>query len=112
MSDHSPEPWVQYACEVFESDSNEELVAPVADCDSSSNGIPEKTKLANARRIVACVNACKGVSTTSLIRASRGEVLVVLGRSDSVAKALREGKDQQIVACPGPAERLPDHDDS
>ena len=59
---HTPEPWKvnQDGCgDLFISGSNAEHVT---DC----GGVDDDTFIANARRIVACVNACKGLSTERL----------------------------------------------
>ncbi len=37
----------------------------------------------NAARIVACVNACKGVSNETLRAVARGEAIVILGQQQS-----------------------------
>lgn len=57
---HTPGPWVASRCENEKEwgiDSGEWGIATCADCPG--DGTPE----ANARRIVACVNACEGSST-------------------------------------------------
>lgn len=38
----------------------------IAECDSSIDDVPRSVGEANARRIVACVNACEGISTADL----------------------------------------------
>lgn len=38
----------------------------IAECDSSIDDVPRSVGEANARRIVACVNECEGISTADL----------------------------------------------
>ena len=59
---HTPEPWwVTPSGIVLAHDSNAE---PIATCDPS--GATAAELKANARRIVACVNACEGLTTEAL----------------------------------------------
>ncbi len=63
MSEHTPEPW-----EITDGYWVEADEARVASCLSSSlkSGSRELPAEANARRIVACVNALAGISTETL----------------------------------------------
>jgi hypothetical protein len=72
---HTPEPWAQ--------DSNE-LFAVTADKDGlivAETEIHDRTDeecYANARRIVAAVNACEGISTEALEQGAIAELLLQL----------------------------------
>ena len=62
-TEHSPEPWEAQCFDTLGADNvrslgNGCLVALVVSTNSS--------KAANARRIAACVNACKGIATEHL----------------------------------------------
>lgn len=65
---HTPEPWLLSDCDVppriycnHEGRGDEPMIAILDDGTSASLGVSEAE--ANARRIVACVNACAGVPT-------------------------------------------------
>lgn len=64
-TDHTPEPWLyhRYNHNDFSIEKDEAgLVANIADLKDNSPLVNE----ANARRIVACVNYCAGISTEEL----------------------------------------------
>lgn len=63
MSEHTPEPWQSCLGQEI-TDSHEITVADVF-------GTTDKLREANTRRIVACVNACEGISTEAL----EGEII-------------------------------------
>ena len=70
MTEHTPEPWGLFSRHgttaiVDVDDANKEIVAWMG-FDRSE--IPKRVHKANARRIVACVNACKGMTTEELER--------------------------------------------
>ena len=69
MSEHTPEPW---ACRLFEHSKGDDYhiyavnnMKSIVFFDGSG-----KEKEANARRIVACVNNCEGISTETLEKGS------------------------------------------
>lgn len=63
MSEHTKEPWVSTGRYIGVPNHK----SYIAECrDQNGNWTNELMPLANGRRIVACVNACKGVSTESL----------------------------------------------
>jgi len=68
MSEHTPEPW--FAEEYFDKNHDRFLFDIRAENEEivGSEGLwtSESSDRANARRIVACVNACKGISTDRL----------------------------------------------
>lgn len=65
MSGHSPEPWVVRFSTVVYSKSGT-TVAHVAVRGHGEALVSDEEVKANARRIVACVNACAGMSTEDL----------------------------------------------
>lgn len=64
---HTKEPWVEIEteCDVIEitNDERNGLVVPIAKVSTGFNGQVGIEQEANARRIVACVNACEGIPT-------------------------------------------------
>lgn len=65
MSEHSPEPWFKDLTYIY--DDNENPVGPIL----SSNGDYSEQ---DARRIVACVNACKGIETEAIEGLAEGTI--------------------------------------
>ena len=67
---HTKEPWVEIEteCDVIEitNDERNGLVVPIAKVSTGFNGQVGIEQEANARRIVACVNACEGIPTCVL----------------------------------------------
>ena len=63
---HTAEPWVvgRKVGRLIYSDGI--AGCAIAECDGSVDGMDRATELANARRIVACVNACTGTDTSKL----------------------------------------------
>lgn len=63
MADHTKEPWLCDKRTVYALNKNgfDIFSAVVQDCRTSNSEMEE-----NARRIVACVNACEGISTENL----------------------------------------------
>ena len=59
---HTKEPW--HVCDGLISSEKKEAIALVE--HSGMNGPVSPTGSANARRIVACVNACSGIETELL----------------------------------------------
>ncbi len=74
---HTPEPWT----------SNDQAIVQdrhgriIADCEiiavSGHSGTPEE-EVANARRIVTCINACQGISTEALEQGILGQLRLTL----------------------------------
>ena len=62
MSEHTKEPWAAVDGIIYPSNGLESGEAWIADLRSASNS------KANERRIVACVNACVGLTTVALER--------------------------------------------
>lgn len=56
MSKHTPEPWDDFAFEIYDAEKN-----IIADCGYSDDVWGKTQCKANAARIVACVNACAGI---------------------------------------------------
>ena len=78
--EHTPEPWkLNYlgscAAGVGIETEDDEVVSVTC---SSCQGDDERLSAANARRIVACVNACAGISTEALECRANGEVKAAL----------------------------------
>jgi hypothetical protein len=82
MSEHTPEPW-----SVYEGENIHGVL------DSEGKHLAEMwqrkqyNSLANARRIVACVNACEGISTETLEKVKLADV-------GDIQDALRDCLDQ------------------
>lgn len=80
---HSPEPWGLHdrghesptICREIDEHTCHEI-AVLTGCQ----GMSREELLANGDRIVACVNACAGVSTETLIRVANRETNVVIGQ--------------------------------
>lgn len=62
---------------------------PVAFCDSMSES-PSGTDAANARRIVACVNACEGIATGDLVALGDTGILAKANQNADVVKGQRD----------------------
>ena len=67
---HTLEPWLAQHSQICKGS------LAVSDCFRAEDGSPE----ANARRIVACVNACVGFSTTELENKSRMQLMQALAK--------------------------------
>jgi hypothetical protein len=67
MTEHTKEPWVVRELELYEGGSGIEIVgADGYDVANNQTYYPKAITEANARRIVAAVNACAGISTEQL----------------------------------------------
>ncbi|HWG42673.1 MAG TPA: hypothetical protein VN688_07795 [Gemmataceae bacterium] len=81
-SAHAPEPWEHHGnCLIYgqcSGDDDDDEAPFVADVCNNPNVYTEQER-ANARRIVAAVNACKGISTEALERGVITELRHVLG---------------------------------
>lgn len=73
MANHTPEPWTVCPAGDGENDSD---VAEIHDGFGRTATVygDEGQDVANAARIVACVNACVGIPTEALQRGALGEV--------------------------------------
>ena len=70
MSDHTAEPWV------VDRQSGLIYAFGLEVCDPRSRNYGDHRVVeANARRIVACINACKGISTDELEALKPGDLL-------------------------------------
>ena len=67
MANHTPEPWKTDELEIFIFGNDGNLTATPFMCA----GRPSETANANARRIVACVNACAGIPTEDLEKVNK-----------------------------------------
>lgn len=86
---HTPGPW---AVETGAFDDAHHCYTPVVTAEARDIATLETAHgdaLANARRIVACVNACEGISTETLEAVSEGELHAALIRLRSY-KAQRD----------------------
>lgn len=90
MSKHTPGPWKAYDNCVF------------AMRDHTLYVIDKAQSEANARRIVACVNACEGISTEALKH--RGHLLKA---EDSTAQRLNAERAELLEALKGLLDALP-----
>lgn len=77
---HSQEPWRIPVANIFRvmapNQQNENGTAVV--CDTSPESVGGEYAAGNARRIMACVNACKGMQTSALSNMMLGELEVVI----------------------------------
>ena len=91
---HTPEPWYTdescgYPCDIHDKLNGDLIVRAFGDQVNDVDGV------ANARRIVACVNACAGMQTESLesgdlIAAHRAVINAVTKQRDELLAALDE----------------------
>jgi hypothetical protein len=108
-TEHTPEPWrvsVDGEAVVIPCGNGE---ATVADCfDADREGFPA-TRKANARRIIACVNYCKGKTNAQLEDGDEGypgiahDFETMRLQRDALAEALRH-----LIDCVEFAGMLPD----
>lgn len=106
MIEHTKEPWATCGCghcALVWGNNGKTLIAEGADQSESDVSADLDEQVANARRIVACVNACKGMKDPEAdIAALRAEVatpvLVATNRlADSLADA-RAQRDELLAA--------------
>ena len=83
---HTPEPWLAQHSQICKGS------LAVSDCFRAEDGSPE----ANARRIVACVNACAGYSTDAL---ESGISVVRTAQKNMEARALAEAQRDELAAA-------------
>ena len=84
-SGHSPEPWTESGMAIIQ-DAYGNIVA---DCDSPD--LPPGWHRVNARRIVAAVNACKGIGTEALESGIIWEMQEALKRAEFLMRRVHEG---------------------
>lgn len=90
---HTPEPWVVVA-KGDEADGVDYFINQESDC-SISGLVASWLSREDARRIVACVNACAGISTEGLesgkwtVTVVARELLVVIEQRDQLLEALK-----------------------
>jgi len=113
MSEHTKEPWASYVAEF----DGVECVAVAKDCkiygetSAAICVITETSKMnqediANARRIVACVNACAGISTEELERGVIKESMDMVDRlSREITALATDCAGQNCHACANPCEK-------
>ncbi|HXU93381.1 MAG TPA: hypothetical protein VFP33_06965 [Gallionella sp.] len=100
MSEHTKEPWrIGKLTHPRDYEAVQEVVGPtevVVDTDqgpyvlaSCNNNFPKDAK-ANARRIVACVNACAGLSTEFLEQSTKDDYAIRLMREADELRAQRD----------------------
>lgn len=63
---YTKEPWVLFTQDGITEVQDAQELAVVSWMGFDRSGRPKETNLSNARRIVACVNACAGLATESL----------------------------------------------
>lgn len=102
MSEHTKEPWV---CN--ENEYDEYIWGPNREMIAESRGtggcIPQ---FENRRRIVACVNACAGISTEKLERGVIKEAMDMVDRLSREITALpTDCAGQNCHACANPCEK-------
>jgi hypothetical protein len=83
---HTPEPWHTFAFEVY--DENKQIIA---DCGLSEDYWEKDGCQANAARIVACVNYCKGANNEELEKTT---LLKSKSQSQKLVRALND-----LVTC-------------
>lgn len=97
MSEHTKEPWftVETECDVIEitNADRDGVIVPIAEVSTGyvkQVGIEQE---ANARRIVACVNACDGITTAAL----EYRVHLLKAEDDQIAE-LTQQRDKLLAA--------------
>jgi hypothetical protein len=93
MMAHTPEPWfseydrhhppMMHPTRVVAAGSDSKYVRPIAHAYLQGEEAPE-----NMRRIVACVNACRGIPTALLERLEMGTLKLVLDDAIELADAM------------------------
>lgn len=92
MSDHTAGPWGYALCHEatphyeigpLDEDGRVDLIESVAVTVSGYAPALVREAEANARRIVACVNACEGLSTEALEQGVVGELLAALKEAET-----------------------------
>lgn len=93
MSEHTPEPWKGDNCGDYIFDANGEIIAQVRGWGHLEKKLGERGAEAEQidiqRRIVACVNACRGIEQAQLEDLAEHGIMAV-HRSKAERDALRE----------------------
>ena len=108
MSEHSPEPWSIYEKGGFIEDASGVVVVDGTSFFRDRKGDP-RTREAHwpdLERIIACVNACKGISNETLKAAAKGECVVLLGSSRDLLDALKKSVDGELKRVCGECGRI------
>lgn len=97
MSGHTAEPWVDFG--FYQVGKDGFVIANVL-AGNVPSGIEKETKLANARRIVACVNACSGIETVTLESLAGTENPTLKSAATAIERAamLERQRDQLLAA--------------
>lgn len=94
MPEHSPEPWDWLKhCVSLDGEGYCFVQSPAG----GRMPITNEQRL----RIVACVNACRGIPSEKLDQAAKGEVLVVLGNAKKMQQVIKNSPDAEIVPVNG-----------
>ena len=97
MSEHTKEPWILVDTEddtiEITTEKRNGLIIPIAEVSTGFDGQIGIEQEANPRRIVACVNACEGISTEQL-ECPGGNVAKVAG-------SLMKQRDELLAALTG-----------
>ena len=102
---HSPEPWRKVPenelgyCAAGPGIEDAQQNAVVSTVCRECLGDDERLSEANAERVVACVNACAGITTELLHQAARMETLIVLGSTKQLQDHLLNALDMEILPC-------------
>jgi len=113
MSEHTPEPWSTGPTHViarrYQDDKDRRVTQFVAETfgRAGHEDLGRAEQEANARRIVACVNTCKGISTDRLekmIPGTLANLLTITGARDQLTEArIAEIIDKRMIkACYDP----------
>ncbi len=90
--EHTREPWVYHSGMIWKPERKDNQMSeddiPIARMARETSGTIPTERDANARRIVACVNACKGHSTEML---KRGYIGVIIEEDNAVWFPPEEG---------------------
>ena len=113
--DHSPEPWILTASglgigykDTDKNSATKEIPWQIAKIFSIADGINTNEGKANARRIVACVNACAGASTGALemVALENGNILEGIRKLKEENAELKAENDRLSAAAPKMLEAL------
>lgn len=108
MGEYTPEPWELFSkgTTIAVMDRSRKEIVHWAGFDSSHFRI--KTQRANARRIVACVNACKGIETETLEQ-HEGELIEAHVVAKDTANARADASEAALERAVGLLRGLVDH---
>lgn len=92
---HSPEPWkITQDHDLVDASG---VCLEVQDSGDGLNHCHWGLKPEDMRRIVACVNACKGFTTEQLEAAAKGEALCIIGNSRELREIIENAPDEGFV---------------